>query len=184
MKQPIHEVFSFWFEQITHKERFGGGDKIDSLITDQFLTTHQQVAAGEWWQKRTTPVAYLAEVIVLDQFSRNLFRGQSAAFLYDGQALFLAQQAIAVGFDKQLPPDQRLFLYMPFMHSESQKIHEAAVPLFASLGIEESIQYEQIHKDIIDRFGRYPHRNKQLGRPSTAAEIAYLQETSESFFNS
>lgn len=180
----LGEVLRFWFEELSQEDWFAGGEELDHKIKDRFSDIHGQVAAGEFWQYRTSAHSVLAEVIVLDQFSRQLFRGSAQAFAYDSMALTLAQQVIAAGFDQQLNVDERMFLYMPFMHSKSQAIHVAAVPLFESLGIEETLKYEHIHKDIIDQFGRYPHRNEQLGRESTPEEKEYLEKNQESFLAS
>lgn len=184
MKNELGDVLEFWFEELTSKDWYSGAPKIDEKIKERFSGMHASVAAGEYWKHRVTPDAYLAEVIVLDQFSRNMFRDTPRAFLYDAMALTLAQEAIAKGFDTELKQEERQFIYMPFMHSESRVIHESALVLFESLGNEESLKYEKIHKEIIDRFGRYPHRNEQLGRESTDEEIKYLSNTNESFFNS
>jgi len=178
----LGEVLRFWFEELTHEQRFSGDAEVDAMIVDRFTDIHAQVAAGEYWKYRTDANSYLAEVIVLDQFSRQLFRESGLAFAYDGMALTLAQHAIAAGLDQKLDPAERMFLYMPFMHSESRLIHEQAVPLFESLGIEEALQYEHIHKDIIDQFGRYPHRNERLDRKMTDKEKEYLANNQESFF--
>ncbi len=178
----LGEVLRFWFEELTPEQWFAGGEELDAKIKERFSDIHTQVAAGEFWEYRTDAHAYLAEVIALDQFSRQMFRGSAEAFAYDGMALTLAQHAIAAGFDQQLDQSERQFLYMPFMHSESKQIHAAAVPLFESLGEPEVIKYEHIHKDIIDQFGRYPHRNQMLGRESTAEETDYLANNQESFF--
>jgi len=178
----LGEVLRFWFEELTSEQWFAGGEELDHKIKERFSDIHTQVAAGEFWQYRTEPHSYLAEVIVLDQFSRQIFRGLAQAFAYDQLALSLAQHAIAAGFDQKLDQEERQFLYMPFMHSESKQIHTAAVPLFESLGNPETLKYEHIHKDIIDRFGRYPHRNETLGRESTAEEKDYLANNHESFF--
>jgi uncharacterized protein (DUF924 family) len=178
----LGEVLRFWFEELTHEQRFAGDAEVDAMIVDRFTDIHAQVAAGEFWRYRTEANSYLAEIIVLDQFSRQLFRDSGQAFAYDGMSLTLAQQAVATGLDQQLDPAERMFIYMPFMHSESKLIHKQAVPLFESLGMEEALKYEHIHKDIIDQFGRYPHRNERLGREMTAAEKEYLASNQESFF--
>ena len=178
------DVLQFWFEALDEKDQFSGGERVDQLIKDRFSAWHAAVVANECASWRETAEGSLAEIIVLDQFSRNLYRGTKAAFAADGQAVALAQVAIARGFDQELTPDKRLFLYLPFMHSESRVVHETALQLFTDLGIESTLQYEVIHKEIIDRFGRYPHRNQQLGRESTAAEITYLESESQSFFAS
>lgn len=178
----LQTVLDFWFEELSAEDWFSGSKSVDQLIIDRFFDLHTAVAAGEYWKYRTTGQSFLAEVIVLDQFSRNLFRGLPQAFAYDGQALTLAQQAIAAGFDKDLSEDRRAFLYMPFMHSESQKIHQTALPLFESIDAPEALKQEHIHKAIIDEFGRYPHRNEILGRTTTAAEHEYLENNQEDFF--
>ena len=110
-----------------------------------------------------------------------MFRDKPESFAYDAMALTLAQVAIDKGFDKELSQIQRVFLYMPFMHSESQLIHEEAVKLFTALGIESNLEFEYKHKAIIDRFGRYPHRNAILGRQSTEEEIEFLKQPNSSF---
>lgn len=130
---------------------------------------------------RVTPGGRLAEVIVLDQFSRNVYRDQPRAFASDPLALGLAQTAIASKADLQLNVTQRVFLYMPYMHSESPMIHAVAVSLFSGQGMEGNLEFELRHKAIIDRFGRYPHRNAILGRPSTAEEIDFLKIPGSSF---
>ena len=175
-------VLDFWFGELSEKDWFSGSEALDATIIERFAEVHQAVAAGEYWMYRTTGESMLAEVIVLDQFSRQLFRGSAQAFAYDGLALALAQQAIATGHDTDLTDEETMFLYMPFMHSESKEIHSEALVLFESLGMEEALKYEKIHKDIIDQFGRYPHRNKVLGRTSTPEEIEYLANNQEDFF--
>ena len=119
---------------------------------------------------------------MLDQFSRNIFRDTPCAFATDALALALAQCAVAAGVDRQLTkPAEKAFLYLPYMHSESPVIHQQAVKLFAQPGLEYNYEFELKHRAIIDRFGRYPHRNAVLGRTSTAAELAFLQEPDSSF---
>lgn len=178
----LGSVLDFWFEELSPEDWFTGSAELDETIRARFDDLHTAVAANEYWKFRTTGKSLLAEVLVLDQFSRNMFRDTPQAFAFDGQALALAQQAIASGLDKDLSDDERMFLYMPFMHSESRVIHLEADPLFESLGKAETLKYEKIHKDIIDQFGRYPHRNKILGRDSTPQEIEYLENNQESFF--
>jgi uncharacterized protein (DUF924 family) len=182
MNTQLQSVLDFWFEELSESEWFNGGEEVDATITKRFVDLHPRIAAGEFWKERVQAKACLAEVIVLDQFSRNMFRDDPRSFAFDGQALTISQQAIATGLNEELSNQEKMFLYMPFMHSESPVIHEAGRPLFESLGIEETIKYAKIHKDIIDRFGRYPHRNEDLGRPSTPEEIEYLANNHESFF--
>ena len=123
----------------------------------------------------------LAEIIVLDQFSRNLCRGQADAFAQDGMALVLAQEAIKQPQFDNLPMQWRRFIIMPFMHSESAMIHERYLPLFEQLNDANTLDFEHRHKEIIDRFGRYPHRNDVLDRESTDAEEAFLKQPNSSF---
>ena len=130
---------------------------------------------------RTTPEGRLAEVLVFDQFSRNVYRDTPQAFAQDALALALAQELVASGQDRSLPLAQRSFAYMPYMHSESELIHAQAVALFSQPGMEDNLSFELRHKEIIDRFGRYPHRNAVLGRASSALELAFLSEPGSSF---
>lgn len=123
----------------------------------------------------------MAEIIVLDQLSRNLYRNSSLAFAQDSLALALAQEAITLKLDAALPPIQRSFLYMPFMHSESKLIHQYALKLFEDLGNPINLDFEQRHKEIIDRFGRYPHRNQVLGRNSSQEELDFLTQPNSHF---
>ena len=175
------EIINFWFNEIEPKQWWQKSEEFDSLIENRFGTIHKQAISGELFHWRETSVGSLAEIIILDQFSRNMFRDKPESFAYDAMALTLAQVAIDKGFDSELSQIQRVFLYMPFMHSESQRIHEEAVKLFTALGIESNLEFEYKHKAIIDRFGRYPHRNKILGRESTAEEIEFLKGPGSSF---
>ncbi len=118
---------------------------------------------------------------MLDQFSRNMFRNNAEAFAHDSLALALSQEAISLNQDEPLSQLERRFLYMPFMHSESRKIHEIAVELFKKNGNQSNYEFELKHKKIIDQFGRYPHRNELLGRESTAEELAFLEQPGSRF---
>ena len=175
------EVLHFWFEETNSKQRFAKNPAFDAEIRRRFSVTHQQASSCEFWQWRKTAEGCLAEIIVLDQFSRNLFRDTPESFAFDELALALAQSAVATGVDRQMPPEQRAFFYMPYMHSESALIHVEALRLFTDLGIESQLGFEVRHKAIIEQFGRYPHRNAILNRPSTAAEVAFLQQPGSSF---
>lgn len=168
------DILAFWFVEHGRDDWFGGKPEFDARIAERFGAAHPRIAAGEAWGWRATPAGRLAEVIALDQFSRQLHRGSGAAFASDGMALVLAQEAVAGGFDQRLEPARRMFLYMPYMHSESLVVHEEAVRLFTSLGNEEALKYEQAHVEVLERFGRYPRRNAALGRESTPAELDYI----------
>ncbi|MGH7107190.1 MAG: DUF924 family protein, partial [Acetobacteraceae bacterium] len=165
------EVLQFWFEKATPEQHFKRDDGFDSAIREHFAEIHAAAARGELAGWRETSGGRLAEIIVLDQFSRNLFRADPRAFAGDLVALVLAQEAIHAGADREMPAARRAFLYMPFMHSESRVIHVDAERLFRQSGLERNYEFELKHKAIIDRFGRYPHRNAILGRKSTPEEI-------------
>ena len=175
-----HEVLAFWFDEVGASRWFTPDPALDAIVRERFGPLHARAVAGELPHWRRSATGRLAEVIVLDQFSRNLHRGTAAAFAADGMALVLAQEAIAAGCDAQLPRAQRMFFYLPYMHSESAAIHALAVPLFESIG-GQTLEFELRHKAIIDRFGRYPHRNAMLGRDSTAAERAFLATPGSAF---
>ena len=175
------DILDFWFDPDHRSLWFAKSDEFDAKIRDQFQTIHHQAIQAELWSWRKTAEGRLAEIIVLDQFSRNLYRDQPQAFAHDSMALMLAQEAISLQLDAQLSPDHRSFLYMPFMHSESKLIHEFALKLFQRLGNEINLSFEKKHKLIIDRFGRYPHRNAILGRSSSAEELEFLTQPNSSF---
>jgi len=175
------DVIQFWFEEIEPRQRFKKDPEFDALIRERFGETHEQAAQGLLYTWREHPLDCLAEIIVLDQFSRNMFRDTPQAFAYDTLALVLAQEAVRRKFDKELEDRQKGFLYMPFMHSESKEIHEIAVFLFDQPGLEDNFNFEIKHKSIIDRFGRYPHRNEILGRESTAEELEFLSQPGSGF---
>ena len=174
-------VLQFWFEDISPKQWWAKDPTFDNDIEQRFGATLTAARAGELYRWRTSPGGRLAEILVLDQFSRNIFRDTAEAFSQDGMALILAQEAVAVGTLKALTLSQRPFLLMPYMHSESALIHRQAEQLFNQPGLEDNYRFELRHKEIIDRFGRYPHRNAILGRQSTTAELAFLQQPGASF---
>ncbi|OBT24563.1 DUF924 family protein [Vibrio splendidus] len=181
MTVTYQNVLEFWFDELTPKDWFTGGGEIDTLIESRFAKLYKAAIQGELFEWRQNAEGRLAEIIVLDQFSRNLGRNSPDAFTADPMALVLAQEAVAGGFDHQLNQQQKSFLYMPYMHSESLLMHEQAVLLFSQTGLENNLDFEFKHKVIIERFGRYPHRNEVLGRTSTPEEIEFLQQPSSSF---
>lgn len=174
-------IISFWFKEIEPKQWWIKDLAFDQLITDKFLAIHQQASQCELFEWRATAQGRLAEIIILDQFSRNMFRDTPQAFSSDPLALTLAQEAISLGKHLELTAIERSFLYMPFMHSESLKIHGIAVELYRGNGIESNFEFEVKHRDIIEQYGRYPHRNDILGRISTAKELTFLQQPDSSF---
>lgn len=175
------DILDFWFSPKTQPNWFAKSDQFDQSLKEKFGNILEQASRAELWSWRKNADGRLAEILVLDQFSRNIFRDTPRAFAQDSLALALAQEAISQDLDKQLSPEQRSFLYMPFMHSESKLIHEFALKLFQRLGNPENLEYEIKHKIIIDRFGRYPHRNQILGRESTEEELSFLTQPDSSF---
>lgn len=174
-------ILHFWFNELEPKDWYTKNLELDQRISDKFLPIYHHAVKGELYPWRKTIEGRLAEIIVLDQFPRNIFRNKPEAFFYDPLALILAQEASRHEDIDKLSPSQKAFLYMPYMHSESLLIHEEAIILFSSPGLEVNLDFELKHKAIIDRFGRYPHRNEVLGRESTNEEIEFLKEPGSSF---
>jgi uncharacterized protein (DUF924 family) len=191
-----HEtVLSFWFgvpdsNDAKYEQRrklwFGKKPEFDQSIQTQFLGTYQQAVAGELTSWRSQPFSSLALILVLDQFPRNMFRDTPQAFATDAQALATAKEAIAQGFDQQLQPIHRVFVYLPFEHSEKLEDQLQSVQLYRQLVVEhpqfsDVIDYANRHYEIIRRFGRFPHRNQILGRPTTPEEAEFLKQPGSSF---
>ena len=174
-------ILHFWFEEVEQSFWWKKDKTFDQLIIDRFSDIHSKACNSELTDWRQSAQGALAEIIVLDQFSRNMFRDTARAFAYDDMALKLSQQAITASHDLDLSPIENSFLYMPFMHSESVDIHEQAVTLYKKNGIQKNLDFELKHKEIIDRFGRYPHRNEILKRESTPEEIEFLKKEGSSF---
>jgi uncharacterized protein (DUF924 family) len=177
-----HErILDFWFKEIDQSTWWKKDNDFDLEISTRFSKYHAQATRGECYQWRQSIKGRLAEIIILDQFSRNIFRNQKESFSSDSTALILSQEAIATKQANILSPDERAFLYMPFMHSESAVIHQEAVALFSDPALKHYQDFELQHKKIIDQFQRYPHRNKILGRQSTPEEIVFLKQPDSSF---
>ena len=179
----FNEIIKLWFEELTPDQWFKADESLDLKITEKYIALHASVVAGELSYWRIEPMGRLAEILVLDQFSRNIYRDDPKSFFYDSMALVLAQECIRGEHHKNFKSLYRQFLYMPFMHSESKIIHNTALLLFSEKGLESSLDYELKHKEIIERFGRFPHRNEVLGRQSTPEEIEYLKENKSIFEN-
>jgi uncharacterized protein (DUF924 family) len=191
----LEEVLQFWFsdpqsEEAQYLKRrkvwFGKNPEFDQTIHRRFLTTYGQAASGELKAWQATPEGCLALILLLDQFPRNLFRGQPQSFATDPQALALTLRAIAQGFDQSLAPIQRIFIYLPLEHSENPDHQYQSVALLQQLTANspefaDVLDYAVRHQTVIDRFGRFPHRNAILGRASTAAELEFLTQPG-SFF--
>jgi uncharacterized protein (DUF924 family) len=174
-------VIDFWFGELGPDQWFSSDDELDRMIARRFGELHGRAAHCELFSWRSEAKGRLAEVIVLDQFSRNIFRDRPQAFACDALALALAQEAVAQGADRELSVVERSFLYMPYMHSESALIHEEAELLYSQEGLEYNLDFERRHKLIIGRFGRYPHRNAILGRESTPEELEFLKQPGSPF---
>jgi uncharacterized protein (DUF924 family) len=175
------DILTFWFEELTAKQHFVKDAALDETIRSRFGATLEAAARCELFAWRAAPEGRLAEIVVLDQFSRNMYRDTPRAFAQDALALALAQELVASGQDASLPTAQRVFAYMPYMHSESALVHTQAAVLFSQPGMEDNLNFERRHQAIIDRFGRFPHRNAILRRPSSAEELAFLREPGSSF---
>jgi len=177
----MERVIGFWFEELEPRQHWIKDENLDQLIAQRFSSLHDAAMNGELWSWRKTPEGRLAEILILDQFSRNMYRDQAKSFASDQIALVLAQEAVAQKADEALPVEKRCFLYLPYMHSESLLVHEQAVKLFDQAGMEDNYRFELKHKEIIERFGRYPHRNAILNRQSTSEELTFLQGPGSSF---
>ncbi|GAA5219294.1 DUF924 family protein [Corallincola platygyrae] len=175
------EIVQFWFEECTPKQWWQKSEQFDRLVAGRFEATVVAAAQEQLTHWPDNAESALARILLLDQFTRNIWRDKKQAFAYDSLALSTAEQAIAKGYDKQYPINQRAFFYMPFMHSESAAVHERAVQLFSQPGLDDNLSFELRHKEIIDRFGRYPHRNQVLGRKSTPEELDFLTQPGSSF---
>ncbi len=188
----VDKILDFWFgrpdEASYGKQRsfwFTKKPKFDRELKALFLTDYEQAAAGQLDHWKESPHSCLALILLLDQFPRNMFRGTAIAFATDPQALLAAEHAVNKGFDRELLPVQRWFIYLPFEHSENLDHQHQCVELFAALRSDldsaATINYAVRHLSVIERFGRFPHRNKILGRATTPEEAEFLQQPGSSF---
>jgi len=169
------DVLDFWFSAGPNKW-FSRDDTFDAAIRDRFLILHGKAATGaiDDWSKSADGA--LALIVVLDQFSRNLYRNSPRAFATDEKALDLSQNLIAKRQDTEFPINVRLWVYMPFQHSENLEIQDRSIELFSSIDDPENLRFARIHRDIIEKFDRFPHRNRVLGRASSAEELKFLAD--------
>jgi uncharacterized protein (DUF924 family) len=174
----VTQVLDFWFEELCETDWYAKSERIDAQIRSRFLAVHERLVARDG-DVAARPRTLLAAVIVLDQFSRNLFRGTARAFAADPIARRLSRAALSHGFDAVMKEQERLFLYMPFEHSEDREDQALAVELIARLGNDAWTRYAIAHQDMIERFGRFPHRNAILNRTSSADEDALLKQPPE-----
>ncbi len=192
MPSRAREVLDFWFGREGdpeygqfRNEWFRKDPEFDATVTKKFADLYEEAAAGELDDWRDTAESCLALVIVLDQFPRNMFRGDARTHAEDGRALGASKYAVEHALDRELPAFQRMFLYMPFMHSENAEDQRRSVELFERLagepGAPDVVSYAVGHKEIVDRFGRFPHRNEILGRNTTPEEAEFLTTEGSSF---
>jgi uncharacterized protein (DUF924 family) len=175
------DVLAFWFSDETIAKWFNGGAAFDALCRERFSHAIEAAKAGELDHWTATPEGALALVILLDQMTRNVYRGTPAAFSGDAAALAVAKAAIAQGFDAATPPGRRNFFYLPFQHSEILTYQDRGMELYATNDVEDGLMWMTRHRDVIARFGRFPHRNAILGRASTAEEEDFLQQPGSKF---
>lgn len=177
----VGDVLRFWLEETSPELRFEKDAAFDAMVASRFGELHERLSADPPAPLALTARIALAAIVVLDQFPRNLFRGSARAFASDPVALALARHAVEGGLDRGLFAEARLFLYLPFEHSESRDDQDRAVELITALGDAKWTRYAVAHRDIISRFGRFPHRNAALGRASTAEEIEFLKGPGSAF---
>jgi uncharacterized protein (DUF924 family) len=176
----VGEVLDFWFRELGPEHWFSHDARLDTRIRDRFLSLHERLVLDGGHELRDAE-SILAAVIVVDQFSRNMFRGTARAFATDDMARRLAKRAVDARMDATMTPEQRLFLYLPFQHSEDRSDQAASIELTRDLHEPNWLKFAEAHKAIIDRFGRFPHRNAALRRASTPEELAFLQQPGSAF---
>jgi uncharacterized protein (DUF924 family) len=174
------DILDFWYAPEMRSKWFASTPQLDAMIRERFESLWEAAVRGELDAWRGSPEGSLALAIILDQFPLNMFRGAAKRFSSEGQAIALAKHAIAQGYDRQIEKAQLAFLYLPLMHSEDLADQDLSVELFAAAGLDNNLRFAQHHRDIVRRFGRFPHRNAILGRASSAEELAYL-ESKEAF---
>jgi len=169
-------VLDFWFGELTPEQWYTKDDALDRTITERFGALHDTLIAANLADLSATRETALAAIIVLDQFARNMFRDSPKSFSGDAKARALSNTALEAGFDAGMTDDEKQFLYMPFMHSETLADQDRSVALFEKLGREEALKYAKLHRDPIKAFGQFPHRNAVVGRPTSPAEQAWINE--------
>lgn len=182
----FEKILEFWFEELKYNDWFKKNKEVDELIRERFLGVYSEITSGQYQDWKENPKSLLAMVLVLDQFSRNMFRDSEQMYFFDMMALNLTKLAIDKGFDLELTLPERSFLYMPLMHSENLEDQKACVKLFQFM-MREDKKYEMMfkfarrHMKVIEEFGRFPHRNEILERKSTASELEFLSEPNSGF---
>ncbi|MBU0800252.1 MAG: DUF924 domain-containing protein [Alphaproteobacteria bacterium] len=183
MRDTKAEVLHFWFTEVQPQQWFQKNDAFDATIRDRFLVTYDMARDGlcDSWQDEA--LGCVALCVVLDQFPRNMFRGSAQSFATDEKALLVAKYAVSRGFDLLVPPEKRRFLYLPYEHSEALSDQKKSVELFTKMKKEDPMGYDYAvrHLEVIEKFGRFPHRNAVLGRENTPEEEAYLAQPGAGF---
>ena len=179
--QMYETVLHFWFREIKPSQWWKKNQNFDNLIKEKFENVYNKAIFCEFYRWRLSSRGRLAEIIILDQFSRNIYRNTSKAFQSDNQALLLAQEAISLKVEMEMNVNEKIFLYMPFMHSESLIIQKLSIKYFKKLGLKNNFDYAKKHYDVIKRFGRFPHRNEFLNRVSSNEEIKFLRNPGSRF---
>jgi len=179
--RDIDQIHSFWFEESTEKQWFEKDPEFDRQIQERFGALVEAASKGKLEEWLETPRGALAYILLLDQFTRNIHRGSSQAFAADAKARAAAIKVLVEGYDRDVSDREKTFLYLPFEHSENLEDQERSVALFKAIGDDRLTDYAVRHRDIIARFGRFPHRNDVLGRESTEAEQEFLKQPGSSF---
>ena len=174
MGVSVEEIIEYWFSPEISKHWFASTTQLDAEIRNKYEPCWKAAASGDLEHWLTSPLGCLALVIVLDQFPLNMFRNRPESFSTEAKSIEIARYALEQEFDKDLQQPQKVFLYMPFMHSELLSDQDRSVELFTQAGLKENQRFAEHHRELIQRFGRFPHRNRILGRTSTPEEIAYL----------
>jgi len=167
-------LLTFWFSEEMRAHWFNSTPEIDATIRKQYEDLWNKAQLGKLNQWKNSPDGALALIILLDQFPLNMYRGQAKAFATEALSIEIAKHAIDQKFDQQIPQSQLMFMYMPLMHSENINDQELSVKLFTKADLEANIRFAEHHKNLVEKFGRFPHRNAILGRTSTAEELTYL----------
>ena len=169
-----NRIVNFWLEQPAEKY-FQKDEKFDAEITDKYALHVRRAAGGDYYKEwREQPKSTLALILLLDQFSRNVYRNSPLAYSGDEQARYLTRLSVKEGYDEEFETEHRQWFYLPLMHSENLQDQDYGIELFEKAGLEDNLKFAREHSEIITRFGRFPHRNKVLGRKSTPEEIEYL----------
>lgn len=174
----VEEIIEFWYAESTRKRWFNSTAEFDQSLATKYSDVWQQALDGQYDDSMQSASGCLALCILLDQIPRNIFRGDAKAYASDEKARAVCKHAIETGLNKALTADQSRFLYMPLMHSEALADQDLSIQMFAEAGLAQQSEFAHHHRGIIEKFGRFPHRNEKLGRISSKEEIAYLRSKS------